>query len=52
MSIIGPFTKDGTGYNGALRTLTLNAKARIVPNDTKTENAPDCHPMDWCALPL
>ncbi len=36
MSIIGTFTpaKDG-GWIGTIRTLTINAKARLVPNDNR-----------------
>ncbi|WP_170958848.1 DUF736 domain-containing protein [Magnetospirillum sp. 15-1] len=40
--IIGTFTlaKDG-GWTGTIRTLTLNAKLRLVPNDNReTETAP------------
>lgn len=43
MSTIARFTaaRDG-GYQGTIRTLTINAKARIVPNDDKTgDNPPD-----------
>ncbi|MCR6632604.1 MAG: DUF736 domain-containing protein [Magnetospirillum sp.] len=42
MMIIGIFTptKDG-GWTGAIRTLTLDLKARFVPNDNKdSERAP------------
>lgn len=42
MSIIGTFspTKDG-GYEGTIRTLTINLKARFVPNDNRSsESAP------------
>jgi uncharacterized protein (DUF736 family) len=36
MAIIGTFTptKDG-GWNGAIRTLTIDVKARFVPNDNR-----------------
>lgn len=36
MAIIGTFTptKDG-GWNGAIRTLTIDIKARFVPNDNR-----------------
>lgn len=40
--IIGTFTlaKDG-GWTGTIRTLTLNAKLRLAPNDNReTETAP------------
>ena len=42
MSVIGMFTptKDG-GYEGTIRTLTIDLKARFVPNDNRTsESAP------------
>ncbi len=42
MSVIGTFTpaKDG-GWTGFIRTLTINAKLRLVPNDNRdNENAP------------
>ena len=42
MATIGTFTRDKAGYTGAIRTLTVNIKARIVPNDArKSESAPD-----------
>lgn len=42
MSVIGIFTpaRDG-GWTGSIRTLTINAKVRLVPNDNRdNENAP------------
>ena len=42
MSTIGHFTlaKDG-GWTGAIRTLTIDVKLRLVPNDNRDhENAP------------
>ena len=42
MAQIGSFTlgKDG-GWTGAIRTLTIDAKVRLVPNDNReNENAP------------
>jgi len=42
MSVIGTFTpaKDG-GWTGAIHTLTINTKVRLVPNDNRdNENAP------------
>ncbi len=42
MSVIGTFTpyKDG-GWIGTIRTLTINVKARFVPNDNReNDNAP------------
>lgn len=43
MSIIGTFTptKDG-GWTGTIRTLTIDVKARFVPNDNrKSDQAPE-----------
>ena len=42
MSVIGSFmpTRDG-GWLGTIRTLTIDVKARFVPNDNRdSENAP------------
>lgn len=42
MTMIGSFTpaKDG-GWTGSIRTLTIDAKVRLVPNDNREhENAP------------
>ena len=42
MSVIGTFTptKDG-GWTGSIRTLTINAHVRFVPNDNReSEHAP------------
>lgn len=42
MSIIGTFTptKDG-GFEGTIRTLTIDLKARFVPNDNRgSDSAP------------
>jgi uncharacterized protein (DUF736 family) len=42
MAVIGTFTlaKDG-GWVGTIRTLTIDAKVRLVPNDDRTsKNAP------------
>jgi len=40
MSVIGTFTraKDG-GFEGTIRTLTVDLKARFVPNDNRTNDA-------------
>jgi uncharacterized protein (DUF736 family) len=39
MSIIGTFSraKDG-GWEGRIRTLSLNAKVRLVPNDNRSSS--------------
>jgi uncharacterized protein (DUF736 family) len=41
MANIGTFTAQDNGFAGTVRTLTLNAKVRFVPNDKGGENAPD-----------
>ena len=42
MANIGTFTAEKDGFTGTLRTLTLNVKAKLVPNDKgNSENAPD-----------
>jgi len=39
---IGTFTATKDGYTGTLRTLTLNVKAKLVPNAKgDKENSPD-----------
>ena len=43
MSVIGTFTpaKDG-GWTGTIRTLTIDVKARFVPNDNRdSDRAPE-----------
>ena len=42
MANIGTFTAEKDGFSGQLRTLTLNIKVKLVPNDKgDSENAPD-----------
>lgn len=42
MANIGTFTANDNGFVGTIRTLTLNVKAKIVPNDDKAKgNSPD-----------
>ena len=42
MPVIGTFKVDKNGYLGSIRTLTLNAKVRILANDRKSyPGAPD-----------
>ena len=53
MANIGTFTTQKDGLVGTIRTLTLNVKAKIVPNDDKTqENSPDFHieAVDGCEI--
>ena len=42
MAVIGTFKADKDGYAGTIRTLSINAKVRIVANDQKSgSSAPD-----------
>lgn len=41
MANIGTFARVGNGYTGTVRTLSLNAAIRIVPNEKSSENSPD-----------
>ncbi|KAG1386259.1 hypothetical protein G6F60_014540 [Rhizopus arrhizus] len=42
MANIGTFTADKDGFTGTLRTLTVNVKVKLVPNDKGDhEKAPD-----------
>jgi uncharacterized protein (DUF736 family) len=42
MAIIGSFSAVNDGYAGTIRTLSTNARVKIVANDRKeTEGAPD-----------
>ena len=41
MANIGTFTAEKDGFTGTLRTLTLNVKVKLVPNDKGSANAPD-----------
>lgn len=41
MANIGTFTTSKDGFTGTLRTLTLQAKVSIVPNNKSNDNAPD-----------
>ena len=42
MANIGTFTAQNDGFTGTVRTLTLNVKVKLVPNDKGgSENAPD-----------
>ena len=44
MAQIGTFTRDDDGvFNGTIRTLSLNVKARLIPADSSSnEKAPPC----------
>lgn len=41
MTTIGTFVKTDNGFAGTVRTLTLNVKAKLVPADGGSEQAPD-----------
>ena len=42
MAVIGIFSAVNDGYAGTIRTITMNARVKIVANDRKeTESAPD-----------
>ena len=42
MAIIGVFSAVSDGYAGTIRTITMNARVKIVANDRKeNEGAPD-----------
>jgi uncharacterized protein (DUF736 family) len=41
MSTIGTFTKQEDGFNGTLKTLSLNVKLKIVPITKDNNNGPD-----------
>ncbi|MEF9388415.1 DUF736 domain-containing protein [Ralstonia solanacearum species complex bacterium KE056] len=41
MANIGTFTADKDGFTGSIRTLTLNVKVKLIPNEKESDNAPD-----------
>lgn len=41
MANIGNFTIQNDSFTGAVRTLTLNVKVKIVPATKESDNAPD-----------
>lgn len=41
MAIIGIFTKKDDGYDGVIKTLSIQVQASVVPNTKQSENAPD-----------
>ncbi|MEM9374623.1 MAG: DUF736 domain-containing protein [Pseudomonadota bacterium] len=42
MATIGTFTEKDGAYTGTIRTMTINIKAQLVPNDHKaSDGAPD-----------
>ena len=41
MATIGTFTRSGTTFTGAVKTLSINAKTTIKPADKANDKAPD-----------
>jgi uncharacterized protein (DUF736 family) len=41
MATIGTFTKTENDFAGAVKTLTLNVKARLAPSEKTSDKAPD-----------
>ena len=41
MATIGTFTKSDNGFTGAVKTLSLNVKAKFIPSDKESDKAPD-----------
>ena len=41
MATIGTFTRSGDGFTGAIRTLTLNVKAKLVNAGKDNDKGPD-----------
>ncbi|CEG09231.1 MAG: DUF736 domain-containing protein [Afipia felis] len=41
MATIGTFTKSDNGFAGAVKTLSLNVKAKFVPTEKESDKAPD-----------
>ena len=41
MATIGTFTKSDDGFAGAVKTLSLNVKARFIPAEKETDRSPD-----------
>ena len=41
MATIGTFTRQGSGFAGAVKTLTLNVKTKITPAEKANDKAPD-----------
>ncbi|WP_119419713.1 DUF736 domain-containing protein [Desertibaculum subflavum] len=41
MATIGTFSKTENGFTGAVKTLTLNVKAKLIPAEGESERGPD-----------
>ena len=46
MATIGTFTSAGNGFSGAIKTLNLNVKAKIVRAERTSEKGPDFRVLD------
>jgi uncharacterized protein (DUF736 family) len=40
MATIGTFTSTGTGFNGVIKTLNLNVKAKLVRVENPSDKGP------------
>ncbi|BAR63544.1 uncharacterized protein (DUF736 family) [Bradyrhizobium diazoefficiens] len=40
MATIGTFTSTGNGFSGAIKTLNLNVKAKLIRVDTPSDKGP------------
>ena len=49
MAIIGSFTTAANAITGQVRTLTVSMKARLVPIERSSQNAPDFRIMSGMA---
>ena len=49
MAIIGSFTTTANAITGQVRTLTVSMKARLVPIERSSQNAPDFRVMSGMA---
>ena len=49
MAIIGNFSTNGNLISGTVRTLTVSMKARLVPIERSSQNAPDFRIMSGMA---
>ncbi len=41
MATIGTFTKSDNGFAGAVKTLSLNVKAKFMATEKESDKAPD-----------
>lgn len=46
MATIGTFTSAGNGFTGAIKTLNLNVKAKIVRTERTSDKGPDFRILD------